>query len=189
MEKKKRIYTEEQKEQRKIKFDLKQANRSLEQIAEDIAKKKIYKAKYDEKNRGKKRIYTAEQKVRNNARNSKWYKDNTEKSKENSIRFKEKNLGYVPPCVKEDPAYWVERHNLGYIAVYAIDDYNGTGAVYVGQTGNLYKRMSNHRSCGKLNTDTHRVLGCFRTREQALVFERIKHDEGFHGDARTATNT
>ena len=137
----------------------------------------------------KKRIYTPEQVARNNAKNNKWYKENTEKSKENTIRFREKNPGYVPPCVKENPSNYGKKDDLGYIAVYAIDDYNGTGDAYCGQTGNLYKRMSLHKSHGRLNTETHRILQCFETREQALVFEKIKHNEGFHGDSRTETNT
>ena len=74
-----------------------------------------------------------------------------------------------------------KKHDLGYFAVYAIDDYIGTGDAYCGQTGNLYNRMGSHKRCGRLNTDTHRVLGCFRTREQALAFEAIQHKSGYHG--------
>ena len=129
----------------------------------------------------KKRIYTPEQVARNNAKNNKWYKENTEKSKENTIRFREKNPGYVPPCVKENPSNYGKKDDLGYIAVYAIDNYNGTEASYCGQTGNLVNRMKTHRQHGRLNTESHRILGCFRTREQAMAFEAIQHKAGYHG--------
>ena len=84
---------------------------------------------------------------------------------------KKNNPGYRSPCAED----------LGYFAVYAIDNYIGTGESYCGQTGNLYNRMLGHKRDGRINLDTHRVLGCFRTREQALAFEAIQHEAGYHG--------
>ena len=84
---------------------------------------------------------------------------------------KKNHPGYRSPCTED----------LGYFAVYAIDNYNGTEASYCGQTGNLYNRMLGHKSYGRLNTESHRILQCFRTREQAMAFEAIQHEAGYHG--------
>ena len=191
MKRKKYIYTLEQKEQRKIKFDLKQANRSLEQITEDKAKAKIASAK-SLANRTPAKIAEhkaknyiaqvkslanrspekkAEAKAYHKTYNAKWYEENLEKKKAKDARFQEKNPGYRSPC--SEP--------LGYYAVYLIENYNGLGDHYCGQTGNLYNRMKTHKQVGKMNTENHRVLGCFRTREQAMAFEAIQHKSGYHG--------
>ena len=78
-------------------------------------------------------------------------------------------------------AIFNKKQYLGYFCVYIIPNYMGTGDHYCGQTGNLYARMTAHRSVGRVNTENHRVLGCFRTREQALAFEAIQHEAGYHG--------
>jgi len=171
--------TLEQKEQRKITLALKKANRSPEQIAEDLAKKKIYEAEWRAKRSPEK---VAEDKAKQKIVKAKW---------------NEKNPNYIPPCIIANPSYKKEQHarfykahpnyiqpsaeDLGYYVVYIIPNYIGTEASYCGQTGNLYNRMSLHRSVGRLNTESHRILGCFRTREQAMAFEAIQHEAGYHG--------
>jgi len=189
--KRKRTFTPEQKAQKKISYDEWMANRSPAKVETDKAKAKINKAEWlanrstekVEEHKAKQKIYQAKcranrsdekiekDKASHNITSAQWYKENTEASKAKSAKFKKDNPGYISPCAEP----------LGYFAVYLIQNYNGLGDTYVGQTGNLYNRMSLHRYHGRLNTDTHRVLGCFRTREQALAFEAIQHEQGYHG--------
>jgi len=140
VKRKKYIYTEEQKEQRKITLALKKANFSTEQLAEDKAKRKISTAKC-RANR------TPEQKAEDYAKRK--------------IR--------------------IAATDLGCYAVYLIENYNSSGDHYCGQTGNLHTRMQAHKTSGRLNTDAYRVLQYFETREQALAFEAIQHEAGYHG--------
>ena len=151
----KRIYTPEQKAKNKITLALKKANRSPEQIVEDIAKKKIVNARYVV-NRSLEKV--AEDKIYK----AKYYQEN----REDQIAQGKKSRS---------------KHDLGYFAVYVIDNYIGTEASYCGQTKNLYTRMSRHRNLGRMNTENHRVLQCFETREQAMAFEAIQHEAGYHG--------
>ena len=127
----------------------------------------------------KKQTYTPEQKERRNFllalakanRTPEKVAEDEANHKIAQAKWKKKNLDYRSPCTED----------LGYFAVYAIDNYIGTGESYCGQTGNLYNRMKDHKRDGRINLDTHRVLGCFRTREQALAFEAIQHEAGYHG--------
>ena len=159
MEKKKYPLTEEQKEKYKATKALKKANRSPEQIAEDKAYFKIAQAKCFAKRTPEK---AAEVKAKAKIENAKWREENPNSSEKYEKTRKLK-------------------HDLGYYCVYLIENYNSLGDHYCGQTGNLYTRMKTHRQVGRMNTENHRVLGCFRTREQALAFEAIQHEAGYHG--------
>ena len=188
--------TPEQKEQKKIKIALVKANRTSEQIAEDKARKKIVNARC-RANRSSERI--EEQKAYQKIYGAQYHQENKIEANKASREWRKKNPGYVSPCIiknpnwqkeyskewhKANPGYQKQCHldrNLGYFAVYLIQNYNGLGDAYVGQTGNLYARMSNHRKLGRLNTEAYRILQCFETREQALAFEAIQHEAGYHG--------
>jgi len=169
MTKKKYILSTAQKERNKATRALVKANRTPEELIEfrlrEIANFKRWAEENPEKHKASK---------------DNWRKNNPDKEKEYRANFKEKHPDYRSPIIIES--------DLGYFAVYAIDNYNDTGDAYCGYSSNLHTRMAIHRHHGRLNTDNHRVLGCFRTKEQAMAFERIKHNEGFHGDCRTATN-
>jgi len=188
--------TPEQKEQKKIKIALVKANRSQEKIAADKAKKKIVSARC-RANRSPERI--EEQKASQKIYGAQYHQENKIESNKASREWHKKNPGYVSPCIIKNPNWgkeykeeWNKTHpgyhkqyhldsDLGYFAVYLIQNYNGLGDAYVGQTGNLYTRMSNHRKLGRLNTEAYRILQCFETREQALAFEAIQHEAGYHG--------
>jgi len=189
----KKIYTPEQKEQKKATRAEWMANRSPEKVAADKAKAKIAQAKSlanrtpekVEENKAQNKITLAlrranrsteriaEDKVKHALATAKWNKANPNKVKASNAKFKESNPDYRVPCMAEA--------DLGYYAVYLIENYNSSGDHYCGQTGNLYNRMTHHRHCGKLNTENHRILQCFETREQAMAFEAIQHEAGYHG--------
>jgi len=170
MKKKKYILSTAQKERNKVTRALVKANRTPEETEEfrlkDLANVKRWVEENPEKHKASK---------------DNWRKNNPDKEKASRERFKEKYPDYKSPIITES--------DLGYFAVYAIDNYNDTGDAYCGYSSNLYARMIAHKSLGRMNTDTHRVLQCFETKEQAMAFERIKHNEGYHGDSRTETNT
>ena len=174
----KRIYTPEQKAKAIIENAKWRANRLPEKVAEDKAKQKIVNARCLA-NRTLEKV--AEHKARDKTSRD-LLKAN--RSPEQIIEDKAKSKAWNANFYKENPEYSKEhnhKHDLGYFAVYAIDDYIGTGDAYCGQTGNLYNRMATHKKVGRINTGNHRILGCFRTREQALAFEAIQHEAGYHG--------
>jgi len=170
MKKKKYILSTAQKERNKVTRALVKANRTPEETEEFRLKDLANVLKWAKENPEKYKASKAN-----------WYQNNKEEEKAKSAKWKKDNPGYRSPCLVEA--------DLGYFAVYAIDDYIGTGAAYCGYSSNLYSRMIVHRHHGRLNTESHRILQCFRTKEQAMAFERIKHNEGYHGDCRTETNT
>ena len=196
MAKKKQILTPEQKEQKKIKKAEWRANRSPEKVAEDKARHKIASARCLA-NRTPEKV--EEHKARQKIYGAQYHQENKIEANKASREWKKNNPGYVSPCVTKNPNYYKEyskewkeanpgyhkqRHldsDLGYYAVYIIEDYMGTGDAYCGQTGNLYTRMSTHRRDGRLNTEAYRILQCFETREQAMAFEAIQHEAGYHG--------
>jgi len=174
--KKKQTYTPEQNERRKIKR------------AEWRVKNPSYMAKYHQENKIKANKVSREWYKKNtekaNANQAKWKKENPEKIKANQAKFKKNNPDYISPCRIKNPEYQKEhnhKHDLGYYCVYLLENYNSLGDAYVGQTGNLYTRMQTHKSLGRLNTEAYRILQCFETREQAMVFEAIQHEAGYHG--------
>ena len=205
MEKKKQTYTPEQKERKKARNAIYLASRSPEKVEEDKAKRKISQAK-SLANRSDEKV--AEDKAKRKIANAEWMANRSpekvaadrihranqlaKRTPEKIAKDKAKAIITSANFRKENPEYSKERINksdLGYYCVYLIENYNGTGDAYCGQTGNLYNRMSKHRSAGRLNTENHRILGCFRTREQALAFEAIQHKSGYHGDySRTEIN-
>jgi len=196
MARKKRILTEEQKERNKVtralkpkkkyplteeqkaKYEatriLRRANRSLEEVEKDKAAHNIANAKCMA-NRSLEKI--AEYKAKKKISKNKWYQDNKEEQKRITQEWKKEN----PNTIKKYTKAAKLKNDLGYFVVYIIPNYMGKGDHYCGQTGNLYNRMKAHRSVGRMNTESHRILGCFRTREQALAFEAIQHEQGYHG--------
>jgi len=144
-------------------------------------KKKRKKYILSEEAKAKKKIYNAEYRLKNKAQNkiykAKWYQDN----KEDQIR-------QVKEWQKANPGYLKElnhKHDLGYWVVYLIHNFDGLGNIYCGQTANIYKRMSDHKSKGRLNTETHELIKQCETLEDALAFEAYMHEQGYHGSART----
>jgi len=162
----KRIYTPEQIQQHRIKKAEWLANRSPEKVEKDKAKHNIANAKWMAKRSPEK---IAEDKAKHKIVQARCLANRT------------------PERVEEYKEYSL-KHDLGYYAVYLIENYNSLGDHYCGQTGNLYNRMAHHKHLGRMNTDIHRVLQCFETREQALAFEAIQHEAGYHGDCRTEIN-
>ena len=151
MAKKKQTFTPEQKEQRRIYA----AEWRLKNKARKISANIEWMA-----NRSPAKV--AEDKARNKINKAKWSKENPNTILKHTKATKLKN-------------------DLGYFAVYIIEDYMGKGDHYCGQTGNLYNRMKAHRKLGRLNTEAYRILQCFETREQAMAFEAIQHEAGYHG--------
>ena len=132
----------------------------------------------------KKRILTEEQKAQRKIYIAKWKKENPNWQKE----WHKKNPDYVRPCVKENPDYqkeWASQHDLGYWVVYLIKNYNGLGDTYCGQTQNIYNRMKAHKSDGRLNTETYKLIKQCETLKDALEFEAYMHEQGYHGSVRT----
>ena len=137
----------------------------------------------------KKRIYTEEQKTKMKISQAAWKKANPEKKKACDVRFYENNPNYIkernkewrkanPDGVKEHN----HEHDLGFWVVYLIHNFDGLNNIYCGQTQNLYMRMQNHKSKGKLNTETYEVLEKFDTVKEALGFELTLHLDGYHGN-------
>ena len=132
---------------------------------------------------------TEEQKAKRKITNAKWYKANQDKAKANRARFKENNPDYKKEWGKKNPDYYKERHlerELGYWVVYVIRNFNGESDDYCGQTRSIYNRMVNHKSEGKLNTETHEILEKFDCRLEALGFELTMHLNGYHGKRRNS---
>ena len=155
---------------------------------EQLAQKKIYHAKWRLENKEAQKIYQAKWKKENPNHTKKWRKENPEKEKEIQARFYENNPNYITPCRIENPDYNKEynrKYNLGYWIVYIITDYNGLGDDYCGQTQNIHTRMANHKSQGRLNTDTYTIVKKCDTLEDALEIESAVHNFGYHGDVRT----
>ena len=169
MEKKKYILSTAQKERNKVTRALVKANRTPEELIEFRLKESANSKRWAEENPEKYK-----------ASNTNWRKNNPDKDKASRDKWKKNNPGYRSPKLVEA--------DLGYWAVYSIPNYNDTGDAYCGYSSNLYSRMAVHKNLGRLNTESHRILQCFRTKEQAMAFERIKHNEGYHGDCRTEIN-
>ena len=127
---------------------------------EQKARRKIYLDEYRLKNKARKKITDA-----------RWRKANPEKIKAKDDRFKKNNPGYIKPSMVD----------LGYWVVYLIHDFDGLNNIYCGQTQNIYTRMANHKSLGKLNTQTHEILEKFDNVDEALGFELTLHLAGYHG--------
>jgi len=191
--KKKRIYTEEQKEQKRIYM--------AEYRLKNKAKNKIYKKEWLKKNpltdeqKAKKKITNAnwyqENKEQQKISTAKYYQDNKEEKKRLSKEWQKKNPGYSKAYSKKwheaNPGYSKEhnhKHDLGYWIVYIITNYNGLGDDYCGQSQNVYNRMKRHKSLGRLNTDTYTIVKKCDTLEDALELESAVHNFGYHG-ART----
>jgi len=167
--------------------------------AEQKAKNKIYQKEWAKKNKAKRKIYNAEYHLKNKAKHkikkAKWYQENKEDQNRQAREWTEanpnykkewykKNPSYISPCKIENPNYakeWVSQHDLGYWIVYIIHDYNGRGDEYCGMTQNIYMRMAQHKSLGKLNTDTYTIVKKCDTLEDALEIESAVHNFGYHG--------
>ena len=186
MEKKKQILTPEQKERQRVynlTYVLSTAQKERNKVTRALVKANRTPEETEEfrlKDIANSKRWVEENPEKYKASNDNWRKNNPDKEKASRERFKEKYPDYRSPILTES--------DLGYWAVYSIPNYNGTGDAYCGYSSNLYARMTVHRSHGRLNTESHRILQCFETKEQAMAFERIKHNEGYHGDVRTATN-
>ena len=122
----------------------------------------------------KKQILTPEQKERKKITNARWYQENSEKHKATVVKYCENNPDY-----KKEQNH---KHDLGYFVVYVIRNFNNLENDYVGQTGNVYRRMADHKCKGKLNTETHEILEKFDCRLEALGFELTMHLNGYHGN-------
>jgi len=136
----------------------------------------------------KKQILTPEQKAQKKIYQAKYYQDNKEEKQRWSKEWQKKNPGYIRPCKIANPDYHKEynhKHDLGYWIVYIITDYNGLGNDYCGMTQNIYVRMANHKSIGRLNTDTYTIVKKCDSLEDALEIESAVHNFGYHGDCRT----
>jgi len=188
----KRVYTEEQK-----------------------AQKKIYKAKWCLENKERKKEMDAQWYQKNKeyqkGQQREWNKNNPNYKKE----WHKENPNYIPPCKIENPNYdkevkkrfqeanpdyykernkeWNEanpgyskamshKYDLGYWVVYVIRNFNGLKNDYAGQSQNIYMRMASHKSLGKLNTETHEILEKFDCKYEALGFELTMHLNGYHGN-------
>ena len=97
--------------------------------------------------------------------------------------WKINNIEYVTEYYKEwsinNPKYSKQRHinnKLGYWVVYLLPNYN-----YVGITNNPIYRMYNHKSIYNRITDNWIELTRFNTKEEAQLFEAMKHSEGYNG--------
>lgn len=88
--------------------------------------------------------------------NKQWKKDNADKVKANSKKYKE--------SLKD-----------GFYTVYYLKEDH-----YVGQTISLRRRLGKHKRNGRHVLDAE-VLAKFETREEALAFESRLHDMGYHG--------
>ena len=151
----------------------------------------------------KKKILTEEQKAQNKIYKANWYQENKAQQKINQKEWAKKNPNYIPPCRIENPDYykkqskrfrkanpgynkeWQAQHDLGYWIVYIIHDYNGLNDDYCGQTQNIYMRMAQHKSDGRLNTDTYTIVKKCDTLEDALELESAVHNFGYHGSVST----
>jgi len=187
MEKKKQILTPAQKERQRIKkldYVLSTAQKERNKVTRALVKANRTPEETEEfrlKDLANAKRWAEENPEKHKASNDNWRKNNPDKVNASSAKWKKDNPSYRSPCLVEA--------DLGYWVVYSIPNYNDTGDAYCGYSSNLYSRMAVHRSHGRLNTESHRILQCFRTKEQAMAFERIKHNEGYHGDCRTETNT
>ena len=173
----KKIYTEEQKAYQKI--------YQAEYRLKNKTKLDIYQAKWNEENKARKISANIEwlanrsdekvaaDKAKARITSANWYQENKEYSKQQMQEWNEANPSYY----KE----WVSQHNLGYWVVYVIRNFNGLKNDYAGQTQNIYFRMANHKSDGRLNTETHEILEKFDNMDEALGFELTLHLAGYHG--------
>jgi len=126
-----------------------------------------------------KKIYTEEEKANRKVALAKYR--NTAKGKATTTKcnkeWVEANLDYTKKC----------RRNTSLWFVYVIRNYDNLNNDYCGATRHLYDRMHNHRSLGKLNTESYKVLEKFSTKSEALGFELLMHKAGYHGN-KTITN-
>lgn len=113
-----------------------------------------------------------------NAISKKWYKNNPEKAKAKA-RVKE--------WYKKNPNYskkHKESRKEGHFSIYLLEGTQGEcGKGYVGQTTNLYYRMSDHKYNGKI-FDRYTILDIAQTEEQALYLEAQYHVAGYGGANR-----
>jgi len=180
MKKKKQILSEEKKAQRKIYM--------AEYYQKNKAKNNITSANWYQKNKEYSKQQMKEWHEANPNYSKEWPKANPDKVKAKAARFKEKNPDYTKEWHEANPGYSKEhhhKHDLGYWIVYIIHDYNGRGDEYCGMTQNIYMRMSNHKSLGRLNTDTYTIVKECDTLEDALELESAVHNFGYHGSAST----
>ena len=102
-------------------------------------------------------------------------------NKEKFATYRAKNKDYYNAKSKEQR----ETNTLKLNVVYCIPNYDGAGGNYVGVTNNIYNRIANHKSLGKLNTENYIILDEIEDRSLAESIESQYHDKGYHGAINT----
>ena len=71
---------------------------------------------------------------------------------------------------------WMNSKKSAAYIVYLLPEEN-----YVGQTVNLYRRLSEHKCRSNRNVTGAKVLGEYKTKDAALAIETEYHANGFNG--------
>ena len=93
-------------------------------------------------------------------------------------KYNVNNQSQIKVYQKKYSKKYYESRKDGHFSVYLLPDHN-----YAGMTGNLYHRMSDHRSSNGRNTDNVRVLYTTKSKDEALELEALLHDIGYEGKA------
>ena len=128
--------------------------------------------KYNDANKEKAAARYIANKEAVNARHKKYYLANKEKLDAKSTAYYLANKESIAARAKA----YVESKKDGFFTVYLLPKDN-----YVGQTSNMYRRLFEHKSESNRDTTDAKVLGKYKTREEALAIEASYHAKGYLG--------
>ncbi len=171
----KRVLTQAQKDRKSELQRIRRANRTPEEIAKDRAKQKIASAKYratpEAKAKAKAYAQTPERKAAAKRRSAKYNAKPERKAAQKMASAKY----YAKPEVKARVKARYESGKDGLYRVYMLK------CGYVGQTSNIYKRMTKHKNKNNRDTSNYIVLHTVKTKAHALRLEAIYHYLDFAG--------
>ena len=124
---------------------------------------------------------TKEEKIKESKR--KWREANREKLANDSKAWRQANKDYAKAYYKKNKEKmkasskdFRESKKDGLYTVYYLVNEN-----YVGQTNNLYQRLSVHKNDNSRDVSIVKIIGKYKTREEAIEVEASYHSIGFNG--------